>query len=213
MSEKARANEQQRAQRQYVETQKAVQPPKSSYTTAEGKTVNINPQSPVVETIRNKPSTYYQPQAVQQRTEVHFHNYRYSNPYNWYYSQPTVYIGGGWNSALWYMMMEWDAERRARWLYHNRYEIEADAYNRGLHDARVAAEIQKLEAAQVARQVGYVDPEFAQDPSIIMDQNYVNAAYNPEPVRSSGGGAVIWVLIIGLAVGGVVYLVFIKRWN
>jgi hypothetical protein len=54
-----------------------------------------------------------------------------------------MYIGGGYNPAFWWMMSEWDAERRARWLYHNQNTIERDAYERGMQDAKVAEYVAK----------------------------------------------------------------------
>lgn len=92
--------------------------------------------------------------------------------------------------------MEWNAERRARWLYHNQANIEREAYERGIKDASVAAEIAKLEAAKAARDPNYVDPEFTDDPSIIMDPNYVEAVYNPEVVEVEESSGVGWFFII-----------------
>lgn len=116
--------------------------------------------------------------------------------------------------------MEWDTHRRAEWFYHNRDTIDREAYERGLRDAKVAEAIKKLEAEKRARQPGYVDPEFADDPSIIMDANYVEAAYNPEVVVvPEGHGFFFWffVIILGLAGGGIVllmlyWLIFVKKW-
>jgi short subunit dehydrogenase-like uncharacterized protein len=126
------------------------------------------------------------------------------------------YIGGGYNSMLWYMMLEWDAERRARWLYHNRDNIEQDAYERGMKDAQVAQAMAKLEADKVARDPNYVDPEFADDPSVVMDAGYVEAVYNPTVVERSYAW-IVWLFLVplGLVILGCVgyWVIFKIRWG
>jgi hypothetical protein len=148
---------------------------------------------------------------------VHIHNYGYSRPYDWYYSQPTFYVGGGYSSAFWWMMMtDWTAERRAYWLYHNQANIERDAYERGMKDAAVAAEIAKLKAQGVKPNPDYVDKEFSDNPDLMYDQDYVEAAYNPVVVEehSSGVGTVLlWFLVIIIAGAVVCILVFKVRWG
>ena len=117
--------------------------------------------------------------------------------------------------------MEWNAERRAEWFYHNRDTIDREAYERGVRDAKVAEAIKKLEAEKRARKPGYVDPEFADDPSIIMDPNYVEAAYNPEVIEvDEGHGVIAWFFIImfslvgaGLVLGFLYWLLFVKRFK
>ncbi len=113
--------------------------------------------------------------------------------------------------------MEWSAERRAHWFYHNQHNIERDAYERGMKDAAVAAEVAKLKAQNVQPNPDYVDKEFVDNPDLMYDQNYVEAAYNPVVVeRSSGSGVgkvLLWMIIIGV-VGGLAYvLVFRVRWG
>jgi len=158
--------------------------------------------------MRSKPSSYYTPAARQTRITNHIHHYHYAHDYNWYYSQPHYYVGGGYSSSFWWMMMEWSAERRARWLYHNRYSIEAAAYQRGLQDAAVAAQIQQLEAQNVARNTDYVDPEFAENPSMMYSQEYIEAAYNPT-VLSPGSDAALTVLLWIIIIGVVGYAIFL----
>lgn len=201
-SSKASANKAAASKRTYEQTQKATAPPKSSYTTSTGQTVNVRKDSSAVQTMRSKPSSYYTPTQRTQRTEVHIHNYGYSRPYSYYQTYDPFYVGGGYSSAFWWMMMEWNAERRARWLYNNRANIEASAYQRGMQDAQVAAAVAQMEAQGVQANPDYVDPEFADNPDLMYSQDYVEAAYNPTVVQSSGGGAagtiLMWILIIGI---------------
>lgn len=96
-------------------------------------------------------------------------------------------------------MMEWNAERRAAWLYHNQHNIERSAYERGLQDAAVAAEVARLKAANTSVNEDYVDPEFAEDPSVMYSDEYVEAAYNPTVVEGSYAWTIfIWLVVIGV---------------
>lgn len=108
--------------------------------------------------------------------------------------------------------MEWDAERRARWLYHNRYQIEQNAYERGVQDQQVRQYIQKLEQENAQRDPGYVDKDFSQDPSLMYTDEHVNAIYNT-PESSTSGRTVAFVLG-GIVLGGLLcygaFLLFFK---
>jgi len=202
------------AARKYAPTQRATAPAKSSYTSSSGKSVNVRKDSTAVKTMRSRPSTDYTPAARTQRTEVHITSYGYSQPYSYYHSHSPYYMGGGYSSAYWWMMMEWDASRRARWLYNNQSNIESSAYQKGMQDAAVAAEIARLKT-QGAADPNYIDKEFADNPDLMYDQDYVEAAYNPtvQPQRSAAGTLFKWVII--LSVLGVVgyFLVFKMRWG
>ena len=212
-SAKAEAAKQERSRRLYVESEKAKAPPKTEYKTPDGKTVNVKPDSVATKTIREKPSSYYQPEVRQQRTETHVHHYHYQHPSTWYYSQPSVYVGGGYSSAFWWMMMEWDANRRAEWLYNHRNSIERDAYERGIRDAAVANRIAELQAQNARVNPDYVDPEFAKDPSVMYTQEHVEAIYNPE-ISNGNSGLIILTLggMLVLCVAAYV-LVFVVRWG
>ena len=216
LSEKARAAKEQQSQRKYQETVKANTPPKKEYINPNtGKTVNVRTDSKHVESIRNQPSTNYTPQARQKTVNVHVNNYQYRHPSDWYYSQPTVYVGGGYSSAFWWMMMEWDAERRARWLYNNRSVIERDAYERGIKDAEVARQIAILESQKTTPNSDYIDPEFAKDPSLMYDDAYIAAAYNPKPTPSASSGVSVLttILILAVVAFGLYVLIFKIRWG
>lgn len=225
VSDKARAQKQAQSEKKYQESQKATLPPKPKYTSAEGKTVLVRSSSPTAEKIRSQPSTVLKPEVRQQATVNHIHHHHYSHDYNWYRSQPVVYVGGGYSSAFWYMMSEWSAERRARWLYHNRYNIEQSAYERGMRDAQVAMLVNDMEARRVNRASDYVDSEFANDPSLMYNQEYLEAVYNPAvvhrppPTPIDGQAALnVLMVVVGLVIGvavvyGVYALIFKVRWG
>ena len=217
-SEKATAAKEEQSRRIYVESQAAKAPPKQAYKTPEGKTVNVRTDSAVTQNIRTKPSSYYQPEVREQRTVEHIRHYHYSQPSSWYYSQPSVYVGGGYSSAFWWMMSEWSAERRAQWFYHNQNVIERDAYERGLRDSAVAARVAELQRQNLHPNPDYVDPEFSNDPSMMYTQDHIEAAYNPEVVASSNDSGVALTIFFGVVIVWMLlilgYVVFFKvRWG
>ena len=212
-STKANAAKEAQSQRIYEESKKATAPPKPAYKTPEGRTVNVRTDSAVVKTIRNNPSTYYNQPARQQRSETHIHHHHYSQPYDWYYSQPRVYVGGGYSSAFWWMMSEWSAERRAQWFYHNQNVIERDAYERGMRDAAVANRVAELKAQGARVDPDYVDPEFSQDPSLMYTQDHIEAVYNPKVSNNHALTIFLWIIIISFVLFSAYVLLFRVRWG
>ena len=152
-----------------------------------GRTVKVDSASPAVTQLRERPSTYIQPEVRQERVINHVTVYHYQHPYDYYWGRPVGYGIGPYSNGFWWMMMEWDAQRRADWLYHNQARLSAEAYAEGARDAAVQQRLAALEAQKVPRDVNYVDPEFASDPTDQYDQNYVEAAYNPTvmPVQTT----------------------------
>jgi hypothetical protein len=114
-------------------------------------------------------------------------------------------------------MQEWSAERRARWLYNNQANIEASAYNRGLQDAAVANEIAKLKAANAKPNRDYVDPEFANDPSMMYTQDHVEAVYNPSVQSEAFPHATLYYFMMTFFAIGIIfalgYLMFFKKYG
>lgn len=113
------------------------------------------------------------------------------------------------------MMAEWDAERRARWLYNHQNVIERDAYERGMRDAAVAQRVAELKAQNSQIDPDYVDPEFAKDPSLMYTQDHIEAVYNPEVATDNSGAGIVLLVILGgvvLCVAAYV-LVFHIRWG
>lgn len=224
LSEKARAAKENRSEVKWQESQKATAPPIPKYTAPSGKEVTVRTGSKDVEHIRNLPSTSVKPEVLKQNVHVHVTQNNYQHPPSWYYSQPTVYVGGGYSSAFWYMMGEWSAERRAAWLYNHRYDIESDAYQRGLRDAEVARRVAEMESRRVTRNANYVDPEFSKNPERQYDEDYVVASYNPtvtyHPTTShdSGSARTVFYVLGAIVLIGVIawaaYALFFKvRWG
>jgi hypothetical protein len=200
-SPKARANVAEESRRNY------------EYTNPSGKKIVIEPKT--VEKIQSKPLDYYTGPTREKRVVEHVHHYNYSRPYEWYYTQPTMHVGGGYSSMFWWMMMEWNAERRAQWFYHNRDRIEQTSYQQGLRDAEVARRIAELEAKGVNRDPNYVDPEFQNDPADMYDPAYIQAAHQrpvnvsqpSEPVDMSGFFTFLkWLFIVGCVFAFVIFV-------
>jgi hypothetical protein len=145
--------------------------------------------------------------------------YHYSHPADYYWSRPVSYGIGPYSNGFWWMMMEWDAERRANWLYNNQARLSAEAYAAARQDVAVQQRLAALEARQVPQNVNYVDPEFAADPTDQYDQTYVEAAYNPtvmpvsEPSGGSGAKTIILALLGITVVGSLIYFALTYRWG
>lgn len=218
------------SKRSYAEQQKATAPPKNTYVASNGKSVKIDLKDKSVEAIRSKPTSYHQPEIRRNRVETHVHHYHYPHNYDYYYQRPYYHVGGGYSSAFWWMMMDWSVERRATWLYHNRDNIERSAYEEGLRDGKVKAQLEALEKQNIARDENYVDTEFKENPSDMYDASYIEATYNPtitetpvvasKPMTPEEQAAVAsvfkWIIIsmVGIAaLGGLVWFVTCVRFG
>jgi hypothetical protein len=116
------------------------------------------------------------------------------------------------------MMSEWSAERRAMWFYHNQNNIERNAYERGIQDAEVAKHLAEIKAKNVSVDPDYVDPEFAKDPSLMYDDAYIEAAYNPEVQPESSSFAAIMLALFCIILGAMslyflYWAIFVKKWG
>jgi hypothetical protein len=183
-----------------------------------GKTINVDTTSKNVTDLRNKPSDYIQPQQRTQRITTHVVQHHYAHPYDYYYTRPVTYSVGPYSNAFWWMMMEWSAERRAQWLYHNQARLSAEAYADVARDAEVQRRLAALEAQKTPHNPDYVDPEFVSNPTDMYDQNYVEAAYNPGVVTTNSTGhsflkVVFWIFFTLVVVGVVYWLVCGVRWG
>ncbi|QEH35038.1 hypothetical protein OJF2_35830 [Aquisphaera giovannonii] len=229
VSTKAQAQRREESRQAYITTQKATAPPRGEAVIG-GRSVKVEASSPAVTQLRERPSTYIQPAVRRERFVQHVTVYHYAHPYDYYWSRPVGYGIGPYSVGFWWMMMEWNAERRAQWLYHNQARLSAEAYADAARDAEVQRRLAALEAQRVPRDANYVDPEFAADPTDQYDQNYVEAAYNPAAMpeqdrgtpaypaaaqqsRGSGiGTLMLWITgVCGAA--AVAYVFFNVRWG
>lgn len=152
-------------------------------------------------------------------TRIEHHYHAHYPRYDYYRSQPYVYIGGGYSSLFWYAMLDWSVERRAIWLYHNQNVIDRQLYNQQLQNAELRAKIAALESQGVQRDSSYVDSEFKSNPDLMYDDSFVAAAYNAQAQDSGGvsaGTFFKWFFIIVAYVVGacvLIWLCFIKQWR
>jgi hypothetical protein len=222
-SAKAQSQRREESTRSFVETQRATAPPRSEATVG-GRSVKVEAQSKGVNDLRGRPSSYVQPAERQRRIVNHVTIHNYSHPYDYYWSRPVGFGIGPYSLGFWWMMMEWNASRRAEWLYHNQSRISAEAYAEAARDADVQKRLAALEAEKKQRDPDYVDPEFAENPSDQYDQDYVEAAYNPTvrpavapptavvPARSGFGWLESLLLTLG-GLAGLWWMVFRVRWG
>jgi hypothetical protein len=135
---------------------------------------------------------------------------------DYYWGRPVVYYNDPYNSFFWWWLLDQSLEYQALWAYHHRYAMDQSRYNYLLsQNAVLAARVNQLEAQNVARDPGYVPPNFQQRDLMYTD-NYVRAVYNPQPVRVSFWHA-LWVVIKFMLfcafVPFLIWLVFFKRWG
>lgn len=187
--------------------------PKPNYTSKNGKTVKIDPKSSSTKHVRSMSSSDYSNRST--RIEKHYHHH-YGDRYDYYRSQPYVYVGGGYSSLFWYSMLDWDLRRRALWMYHHQNTIDSQLYATQMQNAQLAAEINRLKAQNVAVDPNYVDKEYAGNEDLMYSNEYVKAAYNQQPapvVHKPVSLTWLWWTLGILFFGGlIVWLVFIKQW-
>jgi len=142
-------------------------------------------------------------------------------------------VGGGYSPLFWYVLLDWNVQRQAQWMYHNQNTLNQAIYQEQLaKNAALRAEIERLKATSTPINPNYVDPEFQDNPDLMYSDEYVNAVYNPTPTpvsqsrpmtaeeqaafNASVGTFFKWVgIILLVCVGGcfAYYLVFVKNWG
>ena len=153
-------------------------PPASTYKAPSGKDIHVDPKAPSVDHVRNTMT----PEKYQQRTvrvEHHYHNY-YGPRYDYYRSQPYIYVGGGYSPLFWYAMLDWDINRRAMWMYHNQSVMDQQLYQQQLsQNADLRARVAALESQGMRRDPRYIDPEFKENPDLMYDDGHIAAVVHP----------------------------------
>lgn len=188
--------------------------PKPAYTTSKGASVPIKPGSPSVSQIREMPEDKYASRKT--REQKVFHHY--------YNTSPSVvhHYNDSYNTFFWLWLMDRSVNDRAAWAYNH-----APGTPNGMDEVRykellardkvLEARVKELEKEKKVRDPTYVPPGL-DDPDLQYTDEYVNAVYNPQPKGMSWSGFfhglwvfVKWCFYLTL-IGGVIYLVFFKRW-
>jgi hypothetical protein len=144
-----------------------------------------------------------------------------------YIHRPTVYYSDPFGPFFYLWLLDRSLDDRARWAYHHRQQMD-DARYRDMvaKDAALEARIRQLEAEKLQRDPNYVPAAMKDQPDLMYNDAYVNAAYNPTPAvytqpppRAPGSGpsagtVLMWFLIIIVVivvVSFVVWFIFIRE--
>lgn len=184
------------------------------------------PVTPSAQTIRNTVNrSEYENRTT--RVEHHYHTH-YGDRYNDYYSRPYINVGGGYSALFWYSMLDWSADRQARWFYHNQNVINQQYYQQQLtQNAQLRAEVERLKAQNVTVNPQYVDSEYQENPDLMYSQEYVKSVMDesldansvpvsrPKVIQTQNSWVVfvIWSFMLIVIVGGLIYLVFFHNFK
>jgi len=150
---------------------------------------------------------------------------RYNDFYGPYMGRPVVYYSDPFGPFFYLWLFErCSAEERARWAYNHRDQLD-DARYRDMvkRDADLEARVRALEAEKKARDPNYVPSGLSDNPDLMYNKDFVNAAYNPSPAvyhppppstGPSAGTVLFWLLIIvlvGALVVFVIWFVFVRE--
>jgi hypothetical protein len=150
----------------------AAQKPRQTYTTPEGTPKPIDPKDRQITELRNQ---------LNQERWVN-HQSRAQVFYTTYYTRPVVYYNDPYNSFFWWWLLDRSLDDRAYWAYHHRYDMDDARYQALLaHDAALQARITQLDMQKLPRESTYVPPGLQDNPDLMYTDDYVNAAYNPQP--------------------------------
>jgi len=110
--------------------------------------------------------------------ETRYHDFY--GPYG-YAGRPMVYYSDPFGPFFYLWLFDrCTADERARWAYNHRSEMD-DARWRDMvrRDADLEARVRALEAEKKARDPNYVPPAMKDNPDLMYNPDFVNAAYNP----------------------------------
>jgi hypothetical protein len=195
--------------------------PKPTYADGKGQQRPVDPKDQRIEQLRRELDE--QRWANRQQREQQY--------YGPYMSQPVVVYHDPYNSFFWWWLLAQSQDQRALWAYHHQADMDQARYQDLLaRDRALEAKVHELEGRQVPRDPTYTPPGI--DPDLVYTDDYVTAAYNPQPQpqsqpqssppatipphpapRHHAGMTFITILAVMLLIGFVVWIVFFKRWN
>ena len=180
--------------------------PQSTYTDVGGNTQPIDPRARTTQVLREEVD----------RDRWATRDWRARRVFGDYSSRPVVVYHDPYSNWFWWWLLSRDLDTRANWAYHHRSTMDESRYrDLQAHDAQLEARLKQLEAQGVPRDPEYHPSDIDRD--LMYSDQYIQAVYNPVPVRRAPTAAPGWVLlkialIIALLVF-LVWLVFIKRWG
>jgi hypothetical protein len=160
--------------------------------------------------------------------------------YRPYFGFPVIVYNDAYNSWFWYWLLSQSLDTQSAWMYHHRRVMDQARYDALLkQNAELAGRVAKLEASNTPRDTSYVPPGI--DPDLMYADNFVESAFNPTEVETTGGGdfgsgvdsptttrrgnpqlvhiwRIIWGGLFAIAATAailffLIWLVFIKRWG
>jgi hypothetical protein len=193
--------------------------PKPTYTDSSGTSRPIDPKDRQIEDLRRDlDQTRWENRELRKR--------RTYEPYINQPRPPVVVYRDPYSDLFWFWLLSQSLDQRASWAYHRRDTMDLTRYREMLaRDAQLEARIKQLEQEGKPRDPAYQPPGVDRD--LMYSDQYVDAAYNPQPpppsvVNSnapsgrSGGGALRVLLIIVVILALLcfaIWLVFFKRWG
>jgi hypothetical protein len=193
--------------------------PEPNYTDPKGTVRPIPPEDPRVRQLRDQ-LDHQQWVNRQLRERQYYHDY---------YSRPVVVYQDPYSSFFWWWLLDQNLETRSLWVYNHQQMMDQARYQALLaHDAQLGERVRQLEAQNAGRNPAYVPPGLP--PDLMYTDNYVNAAYNPQPPPAPpppvfaphpvpvmhywhGVRALLWAFVVLAVLALLIWLVFFKRWG
>jgi hypothetical protein len=151
--------------------------PLPSYRVPNGPTVPIDPRDPRVVDVRrrtDRSAWTYRPQRARTVYEPYYD--RYPRP---------VYYPDGYHPYLSYWLLRQPLNILALWVFHHQATIHRDRLNYlYAQQPTLQAEVQGLGASGLKPDPTYAPPNL--DPDLMYSDEYVEAAYNPQPASPAG---------------------------
>lgn len=189
--------------------------PQPTYTDPRGTVRPIDPQDRRVEQLRRELDRERWANRELRRRQF----------YGGYYTQPgpVVVYNDPYSSFFWWWLLAQSLDVQARWAYHHRHSMDEARYHElRSRNTQLEERIRQLEAKGVARDPTY-RPEGMPEPDLMYTDEYVTAAYNPQPPpaqhtpRPARGSSAAWVLfkvcLVLAALWFAIWFIFFKRWG
>ena len=186
----------------------------AKYKDAGGRTVEVRQDAPTARHVQGMTQ-----ERVTNHTTVvrnYYTTNHFPHSYDWYYHRPYVNVGCGYSSIFWWTLLDLSIQERALWFYNNQAmfmngQMNRELYDQQMQNAQLRAEVQRLQMQNAPQQPGYTPASFQGNSDLMLDTNYVQAAYQPP---SSAFGTFLKVVGL-LALSGFccfgVYFVFFRR--
>ncbi len=180
------------------------QTPKAEYKAPTGESVKMDPKDKKIENLRGQLDNQKWVNREQRQQQF----------YGSYYSRPIVMYHDPYPSFFWWWMLDRSLDERATWAYHHQHDMDAARYQALLaKDSQLEARMKAMEAKGVPRDSTYVPA--GMDSDLMYSNEYVDAAYNPNPPADSDSdgmsGWTVLLIIVGV-LGGMAVVVLFFIW-